>query len=345
MVQMMIRELDLQKDYLQSSQIQTIYFGGGTPSLLSTHELSLLLNAIHKNYTVLPEAEITLEANPDDLSKPILTTLSQQGVNRLSIGIQSFHDPHLRFMNRIHSAQEAEVCVKQAQEVGITNLSIDLMYALPASNHAIWEQDISQALALGVEHISAYCLTIEPKTTFGNWVKKKKIEPIEDEFAAEQFEILMQSLDSQGFEQYEISNFAKNQRYSQHNSAYWQRKPYLGIGPSAHSYNGLSRHYTINRNAAYIQALSEYTIPATVEELSMTEKVNDYLLTGLRTRWGCRLEVLQELSLETYWPRMQKDFESIQKRGWIELENDVLRLTHAGKFFADRVASELFLED
>ena len=344
LVRAMIRELKMQKDYLPSDDLHTLYLGGGTPSLLSENELVLLMDALKKQYHLKPDAEITLEANPDDLSGAVIAMLADQGINRLSIGIQSFHDPHLRFMNRAHTAREAEDSVRRAQDAGITNLSIDLIYAIPAGNDDILLSDIEKALALGVDHISAYCLTVEPKTAFGHWTKSGKMAPIEDEFAARQFEVLISKLREGGFEQYEISNFAKNQKYSLHNSAYWQRRPYLGIGPSAHSYNGTSRQYNVSNNAKYLEGIKNKTLPMTREILTPEDQVNEYLLTGLRTKWGCRLELLQELSGDSFLMQMGEELFRLNDIGWLHSRDGLLLLTEKGKLFADQVAGRLFLE-
>jgi len=344
MVRAMVRELKIQKDYLASDDLHTVYFGGGTPSLLSEKELATIMEAIRKQYHLKPDAEITLEANPDDLSGATIAMLANQGINRLSIGIQSFYDPHLRFMNRIHTAQEAEASVRLAQDAGITNLSVDLIYAIPAESDEILLSDIEKTLALGVEHISAYCLTVEPRTAFGNWTKTGKMAPIEDEFAARQFEILMGKLYKTGFEQYEISNFAKNQKYSRHNSAYWQRQPYLGIGPSAHSYNGTSRQYNVSNNAKYLEGTKNKALPMTREMLTPEDQVNEYLLTGLRTKWGCRLDFLQELSGGIFLTKTGEEIFRLKEVGWLHSRDGLLLLTEKGKLFADQVAARLFLE-
>ncbi len=340
----MKKEIRLQHDYLAGDELHTVYFGGGTPSLLSERELGGMLDTIAKYYHLKPEAEITLEANPDDLSEKTIQMLARRGVNRLSIGIQSFHDPHLRYMNRVHTAQEAETSVIAAQDAGITNLTVDLIYALPAPDDTIWQADIDKALGLGIEHLSAYCLTIEPRTAFGSWVKTQRIAPVDEELAARQFELLTETLGQKGFEQYEISNFAKNQKYSRHNTAYWQRQPYLGIGPSAHSYNGLSRQANVANNAAYVKSMESGVVPATVETLTAVDQVNEYLLTGLRTQWGCRLELLQELSAGRFLTQMGSEIFRLHEIGWITTHSGLLLLTEKGKLFADRVASELFME-
>ncbi|MCE7041604.1 radical SAM family heme chaperone HemW [Dyadobacter sp. CY312] len=345
MVKAIAKEIVLRREYLPAQKLETIYFGGGTPSMLDKQELDHLLQTIHDNFEIAENAEITLEANPDDLDSDKLYQLAESGINRLSIGIQSFHQPHLTFLNRIHSATEAENCVRIAQEAGITNISIDLIYAIPSEDHTVLELDIAKALQLNVSHISAYCLTIEPQTAFGSWLKKKKIQPIDEEFAARQFEILTSSLAKNGFEQYEISNFAKNDRYSRHNSSYWQQRPYLGVGPSAHSYNGNSREYNIANNSKYIAALDLNQIPATYEELTTADRTNEYLLTGLRTKWGVNTDELERLSNGKFWIQNERILNDMFQNGLIHTKEKVIVLTQAGKLFADRIASDLFIDE
>ena len=343
-VEAIAREIVLRKSYLPDGDMETIYFGGGTPSMLNEAELHFLLETIHQHFRVLSDAEVTLEANPDDLNAASLQMFANAGINRLSIGIQSFHEPHLRFMNRAHSASEAEQCVKLAQNAGIDNISIDLIYAIPAEDHSILLSDLSKAFTLNVPHISAYCLTIEPQTAFGSWLKKKKMRPIEEEYAAQQFEILVKSLGEHGYEQYEISNFARNGRYSNHNSSYWKQHPYLGVGPSAHSYNGASREYNVSNNTKYLEAIQKDIIPSTVEMLSPADQTNEYLLTGLRTRWGVELQKLDVLSAGEFALRAGDELGRMTRKGWIREDSGVLVLTEAGKLFADRIASDLFIE-
>lgn len=344
MAEAIAREIVLRQSYLPDGDMETIYFGGGTPSMLDEAELHLLLDTVHRHFRVAPGAEITLEANPDDLNAASLSMFARAGINRLSIGIQSFHEPHLRFMNRAHTALEAEQCVKIAQNAGIDNISIDLIYAIPSENHDILHADLAQAFALNVPHISAYCLTIEPQTAFGSWLKKKKIKPIEEEYAAQQFEILVSSLAGEGYEQYEISNFARNGRYSRHNSSYWKQHPYLGVGPSAHSYNGTTREFNISHNAKYLDALQKGIIPATVETLTGADNTNEYLLTGLRTIWGVDLQKLQELSNGAFAAQHRQELDGMIRKGWVREDLGTLRLTEAGKLFADRISSDLFID-
>jgi oxygen-independent coproporphyrinogen III oxidase len=340
MVEHIAKELALQTDYLNES-VSTIYFGGGTPSLLDEKELDLLLNTIYKNFQIETNPEITLEANPDDLTKEKLKTFHQAGINRLSIGIQSFHDQHLIFLNRTHSANEAIACFHHARDLGFQNISLDLIYAIPAQGHHIWQKDLDTITDLKPEHVSSYCLTIEAQTAFGNWLKRKKIKPINEDFAAEQFEILIQRLTENGYEQYEISNFCLPEFYSRHNSSYWQYKPYLGVGPGAHSFNGNSRQSNINHNPKYIKALQDGNIPFVTESLSYEEQVNEYILTSLRTKWGCDLSRLKEqfhydLTVNAY-------IKELIDKNLAKLKGNCLILTNSGKLLADQISSDLFL--
>lgn len=348
LVDALCTEIRLQKDYLPTSTLETVYFGGGTPSILTERELEQIFETIHTHFTVAPTAEITLEANPDDLSAEKLRMLRQY-VNRLSIGIQTFDEATLRWMNRAHTATEAETCVWLAREAGFENMSVDLIYGIPNRDPALWKLDLQKVLALDVPHLSAYALTIEPDTAFGRWQQKGKLPPADESLAADQFEELTQALSQAGYEHYEISNFAKKNhtglvQYARHNTAYWQRKSYLGIGPSAHSYNGHSRQYNIANNARYIADIQKNTIPSEVEELTIADQVNDYLLTGLRTQWGCSLPELSALLGADFTQHQASDLKAMYASGWLTQEGDRLRLTNAGKLFADRVAATLFVE-
>ena len=342
-VQAICQEIALQKNYLQDKNLETIYFGGGTPSLLEEEDLALIFENISKHFTLRPDIEITLEANPDDLTKEKVTLLKKYKINRLSIGIQSFHEPHLRSLNRVHTSQEAENCVKISQDVGIDNITIDLIYAIPAENHAIFELDLQKAVALNTNHISAYCLTIEPKTVFGKWLKQGKIQTIDDDFSATQFEMLANHLVQNGFEQYEICSFSKDNYFSRHNTSYWKQEEYLGIGPSAHSYNHRSRQYNVANNGQYLKSLQQNLVPYEVENLSIEDKVNEYLLIGLRTKWGCNIQKINELSNQLFQKQNTFEVEKQIREGFLMIENNTLLLTHKGKLFADRVASDLFL--
>lgn len=358
LVDALCAEIRLQQDYLPSQTLETIYFGGGTPSLLTEAELAQLFAAIHAHFTVSPTAEITLEANPDDLQSVKLGFLRQY-VNRLSIGIQTFDEATLRWMNRAHTASEAEACVWLARKAGFENMSVDLIYGIPNRSEILWQRDLQKALALDVPHLSAYALTIEPDTAFGRWQQKGKLPPMDESLAAEQFTELTQALTDAAYEHYEISNFARKTNalpddsfvqsgqtavYARHNTAYWQRRPYLGIGPSAHSYNGSSRQYNIANNTRYIASIRQGVLPTEVEQLSIADQVNEYLLTGLRTQWGCSLAELSTLYGADFAQTQARDLVRLYDSGWLRRDEDYLRLTTAGKLFADRVAATLFVE-
>jgi oxygen-independent coproporphyrinogen-3 oxidase len=293
-----------------------------------------------------PHAEITLEANPDDLSAAKLQELQRAGINRLSIGLQSFYEPHLRLMNRAHTAAESTTAVQRAQAVGFENISIDLIYGVPAPGHHIWEADLANAFALGVPHVSAYALTIEPGTAFGHRLQKGTFRAAPDEFVATQFEMLLAAMRAHGYEQYEISNFCRPGRESRHNANYWRGVPYLGLGPSAHSYDGQNRQFTLANNPQYVAAVLEQgAVPVTVDALSATDRANEYLLTTLRTARGCDLAHLRtHLGLDLLATRAGYLAE-LQANGWARLAHEVLTLTDAGKLLADHITLELFSAD
>lgn len=345
LVEAITQELALRADYLgPHATLETIYFGGGTPSLLTAAELDHIFEAIHRHFWVAADAEITLEANPDDLTASKVQELAASPVNRLSIGLQSFHEPHLRLMNRAHSATESAAAVRVAQAAGFENISIDLIYGVPAPDHGIWEQDLAQAFALQVPHLSCYALTVEPDTVFGRQLKKGAFRPPPDEFVARQFEMLLSEIARYGYEQYEISNFSQPGRESRHNSAYWRGVPYLGLGPSAHSFNGRSRQYTLANNPQYVTAVLErHEVPATIEHLSPTDRANEYLMTSLRTARGTDLRHLRT-ALGVDLQRQRTDYLTyLQASGWATLTpDDVLILTDKGKLLADQITLELF---
>src|ERR1700712_1599535 len=282
----LVEEIRLRKDFLGGETVETIYFGGGTPSLLSGEELSLLINIITDIHTVSSDAEITIEANPDDLDQQKLKSLRQTPVNRFSIGIQSFFDDDLAWMNRVHRAREAEASVKRAQDAGFENITVDLIYGYPLLTEQKWKHNLDKAFELQVPHVSAYSMTVEPRTALASFIKKKKQAPMNDEQSSEQFIELMNAMEAHGFEHYEISNFCKPGHYSRHNTNYWRGIKYLGIGPSAHSYDGEKRQWNIANNAKYMQAIEKKTIPAEIEVLTEENRLNEYIMTSLRTQWG-----------------------------------------------------------
>jgi oxygen-independent coproporphyrinogen-3 oxidase len=343
LVAAILKEIAQQKNYLNGEIIKTIYFGGGTPSLLQADELSVILDSIRSTQKILDSPEITLEANPDDLSVPKLREISRAGINRLSIGIQSFHSNLLTFLNRAHDGASAISSFQNARDVGFKNISIDLIYAIPGESELQWEEDIRNAIALQPDHLSCYSLTIEPKTVFGKWSAAGKLKATEDEVASRHLETLMRELENAGYEHYEISNFAKPGFQSKHNSSYWKQEKYLGVGPSAHSYDGHSRQFNISNNALYTKSIHQGTIPFEKEDLTPSDKINEYILTTLRTHWGTDLQKL----LTTYGYDLKKEnadyLSSVFKNGFATLNADVLLLTRKGKLLADKISSDLFV--
>ena len=343
LVNAMVSELEFQKEYLTDEPIQTIYLGGGTPSLLAEKEINSLLGAVNKYFSVAPGAEITLEANPDDLSKVKLKELKTSGINRLSIGIQSFDDGILRFLNRAHDAATARQSLMEVREAGFNNVSLDLIYAIPELSLEHWHETIQEVLHICPEHISTYALTIEEKTVFGNWQKKGKLKVVDEEVEARQFEMLMDILAKAGYEQYEISNFSRPGYISQHNSSYWRQSHYLGIGPGAHSFDGVSRQFNIRNNALYIRSLREGNSVFEREVLSQGNKINEYILTTLRTVWGCDLHFLKHSLNDDLILRRGEYVHQIIQQGLIYVEQETLRLTRKGKLLADKIAEDLMV--
>lgn len=338
----MARELFLQRGYLDES-LETLYFGGGTPSLLAPEEIEILLRPLYDHFSVTQGAEVTLEANPDDLTREKINGLRSAGINRLSIGIQSFDDDLLKFLNRAHDAHSARQCLADIRKAGFQNISIDLIYAIPGLSEKRWEETLREAIRFSPEHISSYSLTIEEKTVFGNWSRKGKLKIVEEDLAARQFETLMDVLTDAGYEHYEISNFCKPGFYSRHNSSYWNQTPYLGIGPSAHSYDGDSRQFNIRNNALYVSAIKNGSIPFEREVLSRENKVNEYILTTLRTRSGCNLKLLKDQLNEDVLLRCGERISHLQQEGLVRVEENFLRLSHRGKLFADKIAEDLMV--
>jgi oxygen-independent coproporphyrinogen III oxidase len=356
------QEIELQKEYLNTSnskqgntnkiEINTIYLGGGTPSLLSEKELMTIFDPLHQHYKISPDAEITLEANPDDLSIQKLKELKNTPVNRLSIGIQSFFDEDLKLMNRAHNSKEALRVVKDAQDKGFENITIDLIYGIPTLSDNKWKYNLQTAFDLEVKHISAYCLTVEPKTALAHLVKEGKIDNVDERKSARQFEMMLNEMRKNNFEQYEISNFCKDSFYSKHNSNYWLKQPYLGLGPSAHSFNGTSRQWNISNNAIYIRSFEKDKMQHTdspprfeVETLTTSQQYNEYILTTLRTIWGSDLTSIKSDFGNEYLLYCIKEVEKYILSGDIKKDNNKLFLTDKGKLIADKIASDLFMVD
>ncbi len=343
MVNAICKEIAMRQNYLQDKNLQTIYFGGGTPSLLNQKQLLQIFETIEKHFTIQANAEITLEANPDDLSEEKLTELKHTPINRLSIGVQSFFDADLKWMNRAHNANEAENAIAMAKQKGFENITIDLIYGTPGLTNENWQQNIQKALALGVNHISSYALTVEPKTVLANMIEKGKLDDTNEEKAAEQFDILVNTLTANGFIHYEISNFAKPDFFAKHNSNYWKGKHYLGIGPSAHSFNTVSRSWNVANNQKYLNALAINELEITDEILTVNNQINEYIMTGLRTIWGCDLNFIALQFGETEKQRLIKESAKFIDQDLLVINNNILLTTSKGKFLADGIAADLFL--
>jgi oxygen-independent coproporphyrinogen-3 oxidase len=337
----LIREIELQRKYLQDETIETIYFGGGTPSILESDEIQLLIDTITSSQTVSSSAEITLEANPDDLNKAKLQALRQTPVNRFSIGIQSFFDEDLAWMNRVHRADEAEAAVKRAQDMGFENLTVDLIYGYPSLTDQKWKHNLDKVFELNVPHVSTYSMTVEPDTALAIFISKKKQPAMNEQQSAEQFNLLMDAMQVNGFEHYEISNFCKPGHYSRHNSNYWKGVKYLGIGPSAHSYNGETRQWNMPNNAKYIQSIEKNKIPAETELLTEANRLNEYIMTSLRTMWGLDLDQLNSIA-EASANQLLIAAQTYFEREWIIQKDKIIYLTPTGKLYADAIAAALF---
>lgn len=343
LLQAMRQELRAKRNYLENEKIETIYFGGGTPSLVPTDDLRHLLDDIFTLFPVAENPEITLEANPDDLTLHKLIELGQTPINRLSIGIQSFRNEDLLWMNRAHNATQADFSVKCAQDRGFENITIDLIYSIPGLSNRDWLENIRKAVDLQVQHISAYSLTIEPKTAFGHQLSKQELKPVDEQTSSDHFTTLAHELARSGYEQYEVSNFCKPGMQSKHNSAYWLGKKYLGIGPSAHSFNGISRQWNVANNPRYAKGWMTGNPEFEIETLDERTRLNEYLMTRLRTTWGVDLEYIQSTFNIDLW-QIENDFlQGLMHDGLMTKENATIKLTTRGLLQADRIASELFI--
>ncbi|MEH1006216.1 radical SAM family heme chaperone HemW [Winogradskyella sp. ECml5-4] len=341
LINALCQELELRKGEFKNSSVETIYFGGGTPSLLMNDELQFIINSVYKNYKVSDHPEITLEANPDDLSKERIIALSKSPINRLSIGIQSFFEADLKLMNRAHNANEAKSCLEEATKY-FDNISLDLIYGIPGASNVQWLANIEMALSFGVPHISSYALTVEPKTALASFIKKGIIDNVDDEQAHEQFHMLKDKLEASGFVHYELSNFGKDGYFSKNNSAYWQGKSYLGIGPSAHSFNGKQRGWNVKNNSKYINAIAEHELPIEIETLTQTDQYNEYIMTGLRTIWGVSFRKVEEDFGLVFKDYLIEQSEVFINQQLLYIDDGHLRVTKKGQFLCDGIASELF---
>ncbi|SHF88631.1 oxygen-independent coproporphyrinogen-3 oxidase [Flavobacterium segetis] len=349
-IQMRKNEFKLLDCAQPKEKIETIYFGGGTPSVLQISELKFLIDTVYENYEVSKNVEITLEANPDDLtdssygvqSRSIFEDYRSIGINRLSIGIQSFFEDDLKLMNRAHNAAEAKKCLEEATKY-FDNISIDLIYGVPNMSNEKWKQNIETALSFGIPHLSSYALTVEPKTALKKLIQTGKIAAPQDEVAAEHFLILVEMLVSKGFIHYELSNFGKENYFSRNNSAYWLGNKYIGIGPSAHSYDGISRSWNISNNSIYLKSIQEDKLPSELEILSITDRYNEYIMTGLRTIWGVSLDRIENEFGLKYLIYLKKQSFKFLNDNLLVIENGILKPTKKGKFLTDGIASDLFI--
>ncbi len=343
MVFALCNEIKLRRSEIDDHEvIETIYFGGGTPSILSVSALKFIIDTIYENYLVSDDVEITIEANPDDLTETYIKSLASTEVNRLSIGIQSFFDEDLKLMNRAHNDNEAKTCLSIASKY-FDNISIDLIYGIPGMSSERWQENLKIALDTNIPHISSYALTVEPNTALSSFIEKGVIAPVKDELAQQHFDILVDTMEKEGFEYYEFSNFGKPGYFSKNNTAYWQGKHYLGIGPSAHSYNGKERSWNIKNNIKYIKSLQENKLPKEIEELTTTDKYNEYVMTGLRTIWGVSLKKVEDDFGLTYKEYLLKQAQKHLDEHLLFLDEDILIVTKKGKFLSDGIASDLFL--
>tara|TARA_B110000902_G_scaffold188594_1_gene213472 strand:- start:3545 stop:4678 length:1134 start_codon:yes stop_codon:yes gene_type:complete len=342
MIAALVKEIEIRKEELQNTVIETIYFGGGTPSVLSVNEIQQLIDAVYQNHTVVEHPEITLEANPDDLSEAKIIELSKSPINRLSIGIQSFFEKDLKLMNRAHNSEEAKESLSLATQY-FNNISVDLIYGIPDCTNEEWKENIQTALSFGVPHISSYALTVEPKTALADFIKKGIIKNVDDEKAQEQFNILMEELTIANFVHYETSNFGKENFFSRNNSSYWLGKSYLGIGPSAHSFDGKKRSWNLRNNTKYIKSIQQNQLPIERETLSKTDRYNEYIMTGLRTIWGISLKKISNDFGEKYVMYLESQAKKHIEQELLYIENQVLKTTQKGKFLSDGIASDLFM--
>lgn len=354
MVQAILKELDIRKDFLENKSLSSIYFGGGTPSLLDEAELDAIFTKIDSLFKIDANAEITLEANPDDLTLEKLQSLRQSPVNRLSIGIQSFAEADLQFMNRAHNATEAKACIENALNVGFENLTVDLIYGAPTTSDAQWIENIEIVTRYEIPHLSCYALTVEEKTALAHFVKVGKAPAVNEEQSARQFEILIQILANQGYEHYEISNFAKPGWYARHNSSYWFGAPYLGVGPAAHSFDGkMTRQWNVANNARYVGILENEqngkgegrSLDGLFEKeiLTPAQRYNEYVMTSLRTIWGTDLEKIALFGQE-FVPYFLNIVNNFVIKGWVIKKGNIFNLSNTGKLLADFIAAELFQE-
>lgn len=342
MIQAIEVELVMRKDEFAATTVDCIYFGGGTPSVLETYEIERILATVYDNYTVSQNPEITLEANPDDLTLEKVRQLANSPINRLSIGVQSFFREDIKLMNRAHNEQDAKACIQFVQQY-FDNFSIDLIYGIPGMTNQRWMVNLEQALYFNIPHISAYALTVEPKTALAHFIEKKIIAPIDDDLAQEHHQLLVQTLEAAGYDNYEFSNFGKSGYYSRNNTAYWQGKSYIGIGPGAHSYDGKRRAWNVSNNPKYIKAIQQQQLPQEVEVLSLADRYNEYVMTRLRTQEGISLSEMTATFGAQFKTYILDQANTHIHDGLLQLANDQLAITPKGKFLSDGIAADLFM--
>ena len=342
-IKALLKEIELQKNYFINNKVSTIYFGGGTPSMLSVSEISSILNKINQLFLIEKEAEITLEANPDDLTLEKIAELKNSPVNRISVGIQSFNDEDLKYLNRKHNSEQAKKSIFRLKEFGFENIGIDLIYGIPTLTEKKWEQNLDNFFSMEIPHLSAYSLTIEKKTILDNLIKKGKTENVSESQSIEHFKYLLNRMEENNFVHYEISNFSLSGRHSKHNSIYWTGGKYLGLGPSAHSFNGNSRQWNVANLSKYIQSINNGVIPAEIEILNTDQKYNEYIMTSLRTILGCNKNFIKENFGEKYLDHFIKLSKKYLKNRTLILKDDKYVLSKSGKLFADGIASDLFI--
>lgn len=340
-----VSELQQRHVYLSGQPVETIYFGGGTPSMLRVQDIETILNSVYKHFPVVPDAEITLEANPDDLAPASLEAFKNSGINRLSIGLQSFRQEDLNFLSRTHTPCQVIRCIADAQQAGFSNLSIDLIYGIPTLTDEGWVQNLQQAFSLGIPHISAYSLTVEDKTPLAVMIRKGKTKPVDENLSLSHYKILTVMMQANGYEHYEVSNFCLPGAYSRHNTAYWQAKFYLGIGPSAHSYNGSSRSWNVANISSYINSVTSGGVASETEILSPVTRLNEYIMTTLRTMWGCNLDVIKQEFGHDKAEKLLAGAQHFIGSGRMIYEENAIKLTPEGILFADGIAADLFTDE
>jgi oxygen-independent coproporphyrinogen-3 oxidase len=338
-------ETFLQRDYLAGKPVRSVYLGGGTPSILEPDEIGKLLSAIRGTYAVEADAEITIEVNPDDVTPAVLAAYREAGINRISIGVQSFFDEDLDYLNRIHNGQQSALCIRQVQEAGFTNISADLIFGFPTLTGSRFEENLRRLVDFNIPHISAYALTVEPKTALDVLIRKKKLPAPVEEDVVSHFRILMRVMKENGYEQYEISNFCKNGLYSFHNSNYWKGEHYLGLGPSAHSFNGISRQWNIASVIQYCEMIRRKERHYETELLAPEQQYNEYVMVSLRTMWGCSLDTIRQEFGEEIAARTSQIADRFIRSGLLREQDRIYFLTDEGKIFADRIAMELFADE